>query len=290
MDINSIDGTQCRLGESPVWLEATQELAWVDIDAGNLHAVSPFASGSEVRTISLNGPVGCIAPTQAKSLLAGIGSDLFMIDNDSPAQHITAVDGQGVRFNDGKCDPFGTFIVGTTDLTFTSPIAHLYALKGRQLVTLLDGVTISNGLDWPDSSSMYYIDSPTRRIDMFDYDTEGPKLRNRRTVVSFEDAWGLPDGMTVDVDGNLWVACYSGSAVRAFSPTGELLETIELPVDEVTSCTFGGPNLDHLFVTTASTNMSEDPRAGCVFIAETTSRGRPAFRWMGSDHGLSWDS
>jgi sugar lactone lactonase YvrE len=150
------------------------------------------------------------------------------------------------------------------------------------VTTLFAGVGISNGLGWsPDATSMYYIDSPTRRIDVIDYDLATGAVEHRRPLIEVGADEGLPDGMTVDADGCLWVAFWGGSCVRRYDPGGHLMRDVELPVSLVTSCTFGGKDLDQLFITTASMGLNDServaqPLAGAVFRIDPGTRGTPA--------------
>jgi sugar lactone lactonase YvrE len=146
---------------------------------------------------------------------------------------------------------------------------------------VLDDVAVSNGIGWsPDGRQMYYIDSPTRRIDVFDYEAAGGTVANRRPFVEIEDGAGFPDGLTVDADGCVWVALWDGSAVRRYSPAGELDRVIELPVPRVTACAFGGADLSDLYVTTARVGLTAPhPMAGALLVVPGAGKGlaQPAF-------------
>ena len=152
---------------------------------------------------------------------------------------------------------------------------------------MLPGLVISNGLGWsPDRSTMYHVDSPTRRVDAFDFDLASGAIANRRTVFAFETGAGDPDGMTVDAEGFLWVALWGGRAVRCYSPGGGLDAVVEIPASRVTSCTFGGPDLEELFVTTARRGLgpgelASEPAAGGIFRARPGVTGQPAHRFAG---------
>jgi sugar lactone lactonase YvrE len=190
--------------------------------------------------------------------------------------------------NDGKCDPAGRFWAGTKDIEGHRPFGSLYRLEpDHTLVRVLTDVTISNGLGWsPDHETMYYIDSPTHRIDMFDFEVETGSVSNRRSLVELSRAWGLPDGMTVDEEGFLWVAFWDGSAVRRIAPDGRVASVVELPVSRVTSCAFGGDDLADLYVTTARNGLSEaelrsQPSAGGLFRLHPPVRGLPPHAFAG---------
>jgi sugar lactone lactonase YvrE len=152
---------------------------------------------------------------------------------------------------------------------------------------VVGGVTQSNGIAWsPDGSRMYFIDSATQGIDVFDYDAGTGSTGNRRRLVTIDGAGGIPDGMTADDQGNLWVACFGGAAVRCFSPAGEQLDEVFFPVSQVTSCAFGGPGLADLYVTTAAYRMSAgqlkvEPHAGATFVCRPGAAGLPASSFAG---------
>ena len=190
--------------------------------------------------------------------------------------------------NDGKCDPVGRFWAGTKDVKGRRPVGALYRLGAdHELVRILTGVRISNGLGWsPDQRTMYYIDSPTHGIDAFDVDPETGDVSHRRRLVDLPEGWGLPDGMTVDEEGFLWVAFWGGSAVRRISPDGRVVAVVELPVSQVTSCAFGGDDLSDLYVTSARDSLSEaelerQTYAGGIFRLRPGVGGRPESPFAG---------
>jgi sugar lactone lactonase YvrE len=196
--------------------------------------------------------------------------------------------GSRARFNDGKCDPAGRFLAGTMAYDLTPGAGALYRLDlDRSVTKLLPHVTISNGLCWTgDGTTLYYIDSPTQGIDAFDYDTGTGRPANRRRVAEIPRGAGLPDGMTIDADGCLWVALYGGSAVRRYTPAGTLDATVSFPVTNITCPVFGGPGLGVLYVTSARDGLDEaklaaQPHAGAVFAADVGTSGLPATRFGG---------
>jgi sugar lactone lactonase YvrE len=157
----------------------------------------------------------------------------------------------------------------------TAGAGALYRLDpDGDVSVVLPSVTCSNGLAWsPDGAIAYYIDSLTQRVDVFDYDESGLTARRPFVAIAADD--GLPDGLTVDREGGVWVALFGGSAVRRYSPDGTLDEVLELPVSQVTACTFGGPALDELYITTSRLEVpeGEQPEAGSVFRAEAGVAG-----------------
>jgi len=193
-----------------------------------------------------------------------------------------------IRFNDGKCDPQGRFWAGTMDISESGvPLGSLYYLDHEFKVhKKLSDVGISNGICWShDHKTMYYIDSPLKRVDSFDFDPATGHISNRKTVVSFVHENGFPDGMTIDSDGNIWVAHWDGGKVTQWNPhTGKLLRTIQIPgAPKVTSVAFGGENLTDLYVTTAS--KGDPAPAGALFrvtgLGNGGVKGVPAFEFAG---------
>jgi sugar lactone lactonase YvrE len=189
--------------------------------------------------------------------------------------------------NDGKCDPQGRFVAGTTTRRETPGAGALYRLDSDCSVdVLLRDVTLSNGLGWsPDGRVMYYVDSALQRIDTFLYGKDG-RLTARRVFVEIPEAAGMPDGLTVDADGYVWVALWGGSAVRRYSPEGVLEGELRLPVSQVTSCAFGGADWGDLFITSASWEMDaasrqKEPHAGAIFAARPGVVGQQTYRFRG---------
>jgi sugar lactone lactonase YvrE len=190
----------------------------------------------------------------------------------------------GVRMNEGGCDPRGRLYCGSMAYDETPGAGTLYRLDLDGSVRAeIPGVTVSNGLAWsPDGATAYYADTPTQRIDAFDYDPESG-LSHRRTAIHIPEHAGSPDSLTIDADGNIWVALWRGGAVHHYSPTGTLLNVLSLPATQVTACTFGGPNLDELYITTSRTGLgpATEPAAGALFRAHPGVRGLPVLPYLG---------
>ena len=186
-----------------------------------------------------------------------------------------------MRMNDGGCDPDGRFYCGSMAYDQSAGAAALYRLDpDRSVHVVLEGLTISNGLEWsPDGARAYYVDTATRRLDVFDYDLASG-LSGRRPLV---EIGGDPDGLTVDARGGVWVALCGGGAVHGYTPEGGLAEVVDVPTPKVTACTFGGPRLDELYITTSREHVdpADDPLAGALFRAEVGVAGLPARGFAG---------
>ena len=277
------------LGEGPLWDAAGSRLVWVDIMAGRVNAFAP-ATG-RTQSWAAGEPVGAAALRASGGLLLAVQSGFAALDEATGA--LTKLAGyEGVspeiRMNDGKCDPAGRFWAGTMAFDQRPGAGALYRLDPSGAVaTVLTGVGISNGLDWaPGGQGMYYVDSPTARIDLFDYDAATGAISGRRPFVRIEEGAGWPDGLTVDAEGNVWVALWGGSAVRCYSPAGKLDGVVRVPALQSSSCAFGGEDLGDLYITSARTGLAEDvlaqnPASGGVFVVRTGARGRAAWKYSG---------
>jgi sugar lactone lactonase YvrE len=267
-----------ELGEGPVWDTRSGRVAWVDILGRRIHLTDPRTGATE--SIDVPSPIGAIAPRVAGGFVAALEDGFWVIGEGSPRRVATVPEARPeLRFNDGKCDPRGRFWAGTMAYDEVEGAGSLYRLGADGTVSrVLARVTISNGLAWSDdASTMYYIDSPTQRIDAFAYAVETGEIRDRRPVVHIPAELGSPDGLTIDADGGLWVALWGGGAIHRYLD-GRLDRVIRLPVSRPTSCAFGGPDLDELYVTSAWKGLSADarraePLAGALFRVRPGVRG-----------------
>jgi len=277
-----------QLGEGPFWDERSGELLRVDITRGRIHAWSPVTH--RVTTHEVAGEVSAVLPrAETSGWLLAIGHRLVL--DDGGAQRTLAVvecDRPGNRLNDCKCDPQGRVWAGTMSRQREPGSAALYRLvAGGAIERVIAGTTISNGLGWsPSGDRMYFIDSTTQRIDVFDFDAAGGTLAGRRTLVEVDPGDGLPDGMAVDAEGGIWVCLFGGGAVRRYSPAGVLDAAIALPVTNPTSPVFGGADLRTLYVTSARHRLSPEqvavePLAGAVLALHPGVRGLPGNRFAG---------
>jgi sugar lactone lactonase YvrE len=233
--------------------------------------------------------VGTIAaalrPRQQGGAVIGVERGFALEEADGKIRHLDELwYDDNVRMNEGGCDPDGRFYCGSMAYDQRPGAGALYRLDPDSSVhVVLENVTISNGLEWsPDGSRAYYNDSPTQRIDVFDYEVESG-LSGRRTFAEVPAEVGLPDGLTVDEEGGVWVALYGGGSVRRYTPDGMLDEVIEVPAKQVTACTFGGRDLDQLFITTSREDLkpSEDPLAGSLFRTAVGVAGMPVREFVG---------
>ncbi|NLX56551.1 MAG: SMP-30/gluconolactonase/LRE family protein [Planctomycetaceae bacterium] len=281
---------QATLGEGAIWHAREQRLYWVDIDLGRLHRYDPVSETDQV--FELGQMIGTVVPRAGGGLMVALQHGFAAFDPESgelafwgdPEQHLPRN-----RFNDGKCDPAGRFWAGTISLDRQQGAASLYCLEPDGRVrTMWPGVTNSNGIAWSlDRRTMYYIDTPTQQVTAFDYELASGQITNPRVVISIPAAAGKPDGMTIDEAGMLWIALWEGSCVGRWDPhSGTQLLSISLPVRRVTSCAFGGAQLDELYITTARTGLTESdlasqPQAGGLFRVRPGVRGVAAFEFQG---------
>lgn len=277
------------LGEGPIWDDREQSLLFVDIVGQRVHRFYPGTG--EHSSFSAGAPVGAVALTEDGGLLMALHDRFVHVDRSG--EHPVAVegfraDGRVLRFNDGKVDPWGRFLAGTTHYDGSQAIGALYMLRPDHTVTtMVDEVTTSNGLAWSaNGKTLYYIDTPTHRVDAFDVDPGTGALSGRRPVVELGDE--SPDGMAIDDEGNLWVAIWDGGRVARYAPDGRLLEVLRVPEGgHVTSVAFGGPSMTTLWVTTARVGLSDEelalnPHAGDLFAYEAPVSGPATFRFSSS--------
>jgi sugar lactone lactonase YvrE len=285
-----LDDARATIGEGPVWDDRSRRLLWVDIPAGLVHRFDPTTGESS--SLKVGQPVGAVGLGADGGLVAAVRDGFaFFAPGSATMTRLMPVERSltGNRMNDGKCDSRGRFWAGTMAVDHTPEAGTLYRLErtnGDDAVTaIFSGITVANGLDWsPDNRLMYYIDSPTQRIDVFDFDEESGALINRRAFVEIPVADGMPDGMTVDAEGHLWVALFRGAKVRRYRPDAGIDLEVNLPVTLVTSCAFGGPGHESLYITTARHRLTpaeaaEQTMAGGVFVCRPGPAGRLPFRF-----------
>jgi sugar lactone lactonase YvrE len=281
MRAEQLTGPVAFHAEGPVWAPAWGGLRWVDMLAGEV--LSLEADGT-VRRRHVGDVVAALRPRRGGGAVLALERGFALEDADGTRTSLDPLwTDAGVRMNEGGCDPDGRFWCGSMAYDQRPGAAALYRLApDGSTQRMLDGVTISNGLDWsPDGSLAYYADTATHRVDVFDYDRHSG-LTGRRPFVEIPDD-GNPDGLTVDADGGVWVALYGAGAVHRYGPDGALDAVVEVPTPRVTACTLGGPRLDELFVTTSREGLGpdDDPLAGSLFRVDAGVAGQPVREFAG---------
>ncbi|MGH8890914.1 MAG: SMP-30/gluconolactonase/LRE family protein [Acidothermaceae bacterium] len=266
--------------EGPVWSPSWGGLRYVDMFAGDVLSVGDDHS---VTRRGVGSIAAAVRPRRSGGAVIAVERGFVLEAPDGTLTELPEVwSDTSLRMNEGGCDPQGRFYSGSIAYDQAPGRASLYRMDADGTVSHLFGdVTCSNGLDWsPDGQTAYYVDSTTRRIDAFAYDATAG-LTGRRTLVAIPD--GIPDGLTVDAEGCIWVALYAASAVHRYRPDGVLDGVVELPVSQVTACTFGGEHLDELFITTSRENLPDDvqPDAGAVFRCRPGVLGRAVSAFAG---------
>ena len=280
-----------HLAEGPHWWAERSQLLWVDIEASRIGLFDPRSGHNSFIDVGCH--VGCVVPTASGDLLAATADGFLRVEPTSGERsllHHPEAHCLDNRFNDGKCDPWGRLWAGTMHYEFVPGAAALWRLDTNLQSRLMrSGVTISNGLAWSaDRRWLYFIDSPTLQVLRFALDQQGDPIDAGTVCVEIPAAWNcVPDGMTIDAEGMLWIALHDGSAVTRWDPaSGKQLASVEMPCSKVTSCCFGGADLDQLFITTARHQLAPDqleqqPLAGGLFVAEVGVAGLPAHTFAG---------
>jgi sugar lactone lactonase YvrE len=269
-------------GEGPVWSERWGGLQFVDMLAGDILSLKDDGSVDRRHVAEV---AAALRPRSRGGAVIGIERGFALENAGGTLVHLGELwTNEHVRMNEGSCDPDGRFYCGSMSKDKRPGAGALYRLDPDLSVhVVLPDVTISNGLEWTkDGSRAYYNDTPTCAVSVFDYDSK-TGLTNRRVFVDFSSEGKRPDGLTVDEHDGVWVALSNGSAVRGYNKDGVLAEVIEVPAKKVTACTFGGPQLDQLFITTSRQNIEPgtDPLAGSLFRAVPGVRGLPVREFAG---------
>lgn len=282
--VETVGSRISRWGEGPVWHE---DLLWyVDIEGHEICTLDP-ESGTE-QSWNVGERVGFAIPRASGGLIMGGDNGLSFFDPSS-GEKTAIVDPEpdkkpDNRFNDGKCDPQGRLWAGTISTVKKTGEATLYRLDTRgELTVQYPGVTNSNGLCWTrNGTSMFYIDTPSRKIRRFDFDGNTGEISNEAIVIDTEAWEGSPDGMTIDENDHLWVAFCRGGAVRCLDPdTGEALRTVEIPVTGPTSCVFGGSDLSTLYITSGKFPNLDEEEAGTIYACRPGVSGFPSVPYAG---------
>jgi len=271
--VQTVGSRISQWGEGPIWWQ--DKLVYVDIEGHALVELDP--DSCEETVYDMGERIGTVVPRASGGYLCAGGTGIYTFDPASGKKESLADPEADKRpdnrFNDGKCDPAGRFWAGTISLVKKSGDANLYMLDAEHDLELkIPEVTNSNGICWNAAAhTMYYIDTPTRKIRAYDFDLENGRIAEAGVIVDTEAAGydSSPDGMTIDAEDKLWVAfCHGGCVVRFDPKTGEKLEQIDIPAVETTACAFGGADLDRLFVTTGIKKDADEPDAGKVFVID----------------------
>jgi sugar lactone lactonase YvrE len=279
--------TEADLGEGPVWMDDSNEILWVDINNGHVHCTQVYTAKDKI--IYHGNKPSSITPISNEELLISDLNQLVVLNRITGKNHILlnlVFDTPNVRFNDGKADSNGNLWVGTLEMNITPGKGDLFLIDRKKQVTKsLRNVTISNGMTWSlDNKTMFYIDTMDYVVYAFDFN-EKSEISNQRIVVKIPTDSGAPDGMTIDANGNLWIALWGGYGVGCFNPiTGDLLDRIDVNAPHVSSCSFGGENLSTLFITTAREGLSTSqlqqyPESGSVFQHKMNVNGHNPYRF-----------
>jgi len=273
------------LGESPLWHRHEQVFYWLDIVGRTVFRYDParavadvVLSGETVTCLSeLSGGGLLLVTPQRVATLSG-GQTTTLVDLSLPG---------GVRTNDGKCDPRGRLWFGTMDLDTTSPLGELFVFDGESTRRVLDRLILSNGLGWsPSGDILYHVDSIRRHLYRHRYDADTGAIEGREVLVDMTGRPEVPDGLAVDVAGNIWIAMYDGWRIDVYDPSGEKVHREELDVQRPTSVAFGGDGLSDLYVTTASQELTAEeldrqPHAGMLLRLAPGAEGLPVAAFAG---------
>ncbi|HEY9292867.1 MAG TPA: SMP-30/gluconolactonase/LRE family protein [Microlunatus sp.] len=277
-------------GEGPLWDPKRDRLLFVDMLAGDIVAVDGSGRHSSTHVADV---AACLRARRSGGFVLATERGFRTLDDHlaPTGSLLTAFTDTTVRMNDGGCDPQGRFYCGSMAYDETLGAGALYRLDpgalevGDPVPAVLTGLTISNGLQWSaDGQSAFYNDTPTRQITVFDFDAAAGSLINPRPFVTLpDDQPGAPDGMAIDTEDGIWIALWGGSAVHRYSPDGRLDAVIELPVSNVTACTFGGDDLETLFITTSRQGLADgdQPQAGAVFSCRPGVTGTTPHPFLG---------
>lgn len=271
------------LSEGPVWDEREQALHFVDIKGDRVHRF--FMTTGELTCVDVCQNVGCFALREAGGYILGLASGIYLLDADG--RQLSRLEKPATdpmtRFNDGKCDNKGRFWCGTADLYGFGEYngGKLYLVTpDLTCVTLMEGLSCSNGLGFAqDGKTVYYIDSTHRQVECYTLDEAHMTLNDRRVIVSIDPSIGVPDGMTMDAQGMLWVAHWGGGFVGRYDPKdGALLCRVEIEASQCSSCCFGGKDYQTLFITSGY-GAAQEKHGGCVFNVRLPYKGLPSPRF-----------
>ena len=280
--------SNCINAEGPVWDERTGTFYFIDVEAGKIFS----HKDGKLTSWDAGEQIGCAVLRESSGMIAGLKSGLYAVDCPNGDKKLLCdpeADLPGNRFNDGKVDPAGALLAGTMALASQPgdpPTGALYRLAADGAVTkLVTNVYLANGLAWADDGRMlYFVDTLAQTVTRYAYDPAKGTVSDPKVIITVPEADGHPDGMTIDEEGKLWIALWGGGAISRWDPeTGQMLAKYALPALNVSSCCFGGENMDTLFITTASqdTDTHVYPLAGNVFCMKPGVKGALSYRYKG---------
>jgi L-arabinonolactonase len=288
-EIRCVVDAKAQIGESAVWDDRFHLLYWVDIPGKKLHRFDPSTGYDAVWEMPQD--PGAVALRERGGVVLAMRDGFYSFDFMHPVPNLLApLEGEPAtnRLNDGRADPHGRFWSGTVNEANRDPTGALYSLGvDRKVAKKFGDIACSNSLCWsPDGKTMYHADSFTWQIKAWDFDAENGAIANPRIFVDIPRDRGFSDGATVDAEGCLWAAHWGQGEVKRYDPTGKLMHIIQLPVTNLTSPCFGGPDLTTLYVTSATFRLTDEqraqqPQAGGLFAIETTVKGLPEHRYRG---------
>ncbi len=289
MKVTKLQAPECKGGENPMWDVQAQRLYYIDNVGTKVHSFEP-ATGM-CRTLDMPCTVTTLVLRKGGGAVVTLRTGIHFLDLETGALELIAplTEASPYRYNDGKVDSRGRFIIGgsTTKFSAPEPDGGLFRLDPDRSLTKLDSdIHYSNSPCWSlDKRTFYFSDSWRATTYAYDYDIETGTAANRRPFIDTRELGGLPDGATVDADGLFWVAVYEGAKIAAYRPDGKLERVVDLPVKFVSSVAFGGPNLDRLFVTTIAHDTPGEPAedgAGALYVIDGLgAKGRAEHRYAG---------
>lgn len=284
--IEAIEGVKNQLGEGPVWDVDEKALFWIDGNAPAIYRLDPKTG--HVREWKMPKQIGSFALRIKGGAVCALADGFYLFDfEDGHAMPLELVAKPGTTFNDGKTDALGRFIAGTLDSKFKEPVGSIFSLDGSFNCRVLEpAIGCTNGPCFsPDNRTFYCADSVSRIIYAYDYDLENGTVSNKREFAKIKGLGGVPDGATVDAEGNLWSCIAGGGKIVCFAPDGKIARTVEVPVPIITSVMFGSDHLEVLYATSIGSKtlgMEPGPDGGKLFAIKGLGvRGKPEPRFAG---------
>lgn len=280
-ELNYIEDISSTLGEGPTYNEKENSIYWTDIKEFKINSYNLITK--KLKTFEFDKEISSFAFTNENKIIGTTNDGYEYLNLETQTfNHIInpEVDLPNNRFNDGKCDLKGRYFAGTMDNFEKDFSGSLYCYDGNKLTKKESNLSISNGLGWNmDSSKFYLTDTVRRVIYVYDYDLETSSLTNKKVFVKIKEEDGYPDGLCVDSQNHIWSAHYMGWKITRYRPDGSIDRTIDLPVPNITCCSFGGKDFKTLFITTAKKDMSkkdleEAPLSGHTFMLKTDIIGQ----------------